>query len=163
MANKSKEMPHSVICYWQYEAASQSDNGRNPRHRPWKLVEAYAINQDGYPQGEVKTKGDFPNTRTEWDNWLYRKEAIPSGSGSGDEDDTEFDMIPIPGHVVTIWTVENGAKLFKFNPPTELAWLGEDFAAELPKAYNWHKMLDDGYALMFGTARAVEKLMEDVL
>jgi hypothetical protein len=160
--SKPKEVPHSVICYWQYEAPSQPDNGHNPRHRPWKLVEAYPISQDGYPTVPVKTKGDFPNTRTEWDNWLYRKEVInTSGSGSGsDPDSNEYDMIPIPGHVVTMWSVESGVKLFKFNLPTEMAWLGEDFATELPKAYNWHKMLADGYALRGGTARAVEKLLD---
>ena len=84
-----------------------------------------------------------------------------------DEDDADRDVIP--GRVVTGWSTESGPWLAAFNPPSYSPndlygplWLSQDFSEQLKKLKNWDSIIQDGYTLRFGTARAVESKLEEL-
>src|SRR6516165_5285245 len=100
-------MVHGVVCYWDYVAPPLE---YDHNHCHWRFVEAYPIDRDGYPLVAVQNTGQI-NSRQEWDNWLY----IVHKPENGDEDDYEYE--PVLGRAVTIWTMADGARLLKLNPP----------------------------------------------
>lgn len=147
-----KPRPFAVYCLWEYDATAE--------RKPWKFVEAYGVDQDGYACTESKHASGDRHSYSEWMNqkiWYNEKTKEWSDTKVGDEDD--HDWRPIAGRVVTVWTTEGGVGLAAFNPPSELAWLSDQFATQLVKQRKWYELLSEGYALYMGTARKVEDLL----
>jgi hypothetical protein len=148
------ERPYGVICYWEHrQPAKYRDDKR------WFLVEFYGIDHDGYPTGEVKNRGDFADDRhntAEYINWLTKKEPYDPPHQD------EYERGPVPGRVVTLWTI-HGVELMGFNPPGEEAnshWLAQEFDKKLKKVPKWWELLERGDDMLAGTERLVEDLMD---
>lgn len=159
---KKKPRPYAIICLWEYVAPDKNKPGWRDS-QCWKLVDTYGVDDDGYACTESK----FANSgRHSYDDWTtqmvwYDKATktvhttCPEGM---DQDDGDRDSIP--GRVVTGWSVQSGPWLAVFNPPDDHPpWLNYSFGEELKKQKNWYSLIQDGYTLWAGTARAAEKML----
>ncbi len=138
---------HAIVCYWKWVPGKRGDH-----RRQWELVEAYGVDDDGYPLVKPQNtpgKGD----RQEWDHWM-NKWVVPKGS---EYDDGEWE--PIMGRAVTLWSVTGGVRLMDFHPPKWVEWLSVGWLEEVRKLPNWAAFFESGYELYLGTERAVRKLL----
>lgn len=102
----------------------------------WRLVESYL--EDEY--GNCITKPSVGSEeRHGWYAWLH-------------DEETTF-----PGRAVTMWSVGGGIRLFGFNPPTHVSWLGPMFAELLRDNQQWSQYLQKGYQLYLGTIEEAAK------
>ncbi len=161
------ERPHAVLCLWEVirDLLVKNDKGfyNDSTGRMWRLVETYGVDQDGYACTESKHASGDRHSYQEWMNrkcWYDKaqKKVVYECPQGQDEDDSEWE--PIPGRVVTGWSIESGVFLAAFSPPGDNPWLGTDFLKVIKKSDRWVQFIQDGHTLYLGTARAVEKLLD---
>lgn len=131
------QIPHAVMCLWMWD---KKNEGKDARH--WTLVQAYPVDQDGYPPFKGCLKEDVFLGRTTPEG--ERRDTIHSG------------------RCITVWDMVQGVSLRFFSPPTGIAsWMAPEFQKELKKLKNWPKLIDGRMDLLFGTAQAARTVIEN--
>jgi len=101
----------------------------------WVCKEAYRVDGDGHPL----LCSDTPPEK-----WI------------ADEDYPKKSEL---GRAITTWSAEFGVELYRIVPPSLPPWLnGISFTDRLKKS-KWHELLEDGSALLMGTARRAEEIL----
>ena len=136
-----------VMCYWEYD-----QNFRDSL----KLMESFPTDADGQPTVKTSTsRGNRDRLAADWLYWMYK--PIDGSLVSADA------LKPIMGRAITVWSIESGVKLLRLHPPEWSKWLSTSFYDRLCKMPDWANLLNNGYILDIGTARAAEKIIYDNL
>lgn len=136
--SEKAEKAHCVYCLWKWNSKSK------PRSLDqWKLVEAYAANDNGYPLEKGKINcDDFMDKKVPYKN-----------------NDEDYELESIMGRCVTLWTFAEGVSLLRFHPPEDCKWLSIRAIEEIRKLPHWFSIIEDGGTLLFGTERAARKII----
>lgn len=135
----SNIMVSGIVCYWEFV--------KEGRRADWKLLASFEIDSEG----RCKLRGE-PDDISH-NEYLYDKLIH-------DDDPNDYEWVPKPGRVATIWTIGGGVRLLRFIPPEWSSWLSPDFFKKLCSTRNWEQLLDGGYKLYFGTIEEVYKHSE---
>lgn len=128
--------PTGLVCLWEWIAKAKTPKPR------WGLIECYTVDDDGHP---------LLKSSTDINKFLYNRKPI------GSED---YDLIPIPGRVITYWGFAHGVSLHAFNPPTPCPWLSITGVEDLKHSEKWSSHIEDGSTLFFGTLNKAQELFK---
>ena len=150
---KERKRIRGVMCYWEYVAPKPDED--KTIVRLWHLRHVVPHDDDGYPVGSKLP--DFitkcSDHRHVWTCWM--------NTDNPDEDGYDDDRESIMGRAVTAWSIEDGVSLVDLHPPEWVDWLAPGFIEELRKNRNWSQIIEGGHNLYLGTARAVEKILDE--